>query len=81
MTGADASFWNAVLVPASTPPEIVQRMNQELNALLKSPETQERIGSLGMHPIGGTPQELAKALENDYRKWGAAVERADIKPQ
>lgn len=79
--GADASFWNALLAPAGTPSEMVRRINREVNALLRSPDFSSRLTALGMTPVGGTPEELTTALGDDYRKWGKAIQAANIKPE
>ena len=54
--------WMAVMAPASTPTDIVQRMNREINAVLAMPEVREKLHAQYMEPIGGTPEALAQTL-------------------
>ena len=54
--GFDAPAWWAVLAPAKTPPEIVKRMNEEINKAMRMPDTAKRMDAQGIDVVGGTPE-------------------------
>lgn len=70
--------WMAIMAPASTPDEIVQRMNREINAVLAMPETREKMQSQYMEPIGGTSQELARFMQQELRTMTPVIKRTGI---
>jgi hypothetical protein len=55
--------WMAVMAPASTPNEIVERMNQEINAALVQPDVREKLAGQFMEPVGGSVEDLRKLHE------------------
>ncbi|NBQ07286.1 MAG: tripartite tricarboxylate transporter substrate binding protein, partial [Betaproteobacteria bacterium] len=57
-TGIENVAWMAVMAPATTPTDIVQRVNQEINAILAMPDVKEKLYGQYMEPIGGTESEL-----------------------
>jgi tripartite-type tricarboxylate transporter receptor subunit TctC len=57
----------------------VQRMNREVNALLKDPEVAKQFSVQGASPAGGTPPELAAYIRNDIEMWTKVVREANIK--
>ena len=71
--------WFGLLAPKNTPPEIRQKINEVLNAALKTPQVQERLISLGYQPLGGTPEQFAAALASDIQKWGEVVKFSGAK--
>jgi tripartite-type tricarboxylate transporter receptor subunit TctC len=79
--GMDGSNWFGVFAPAGTPPEIVQRLNRELNAALRAPDVLERLERSGAEPAGGTPEQFAKTYRDEYENWKAVIKRANIKPE
>ena len=77
--GFDADSWYGLLMPAGTPPAIVQRVNAEVNKLLAIPELRERIGAEGGEALGGTPERFTALLKADLAKWGNAVRQSGAK--
>jgi tripartite-type tricarboxylate transporter receptor subunit TctC len=67
--GYVVTSWNGIAAPAGTPREIIDKLNQEIAAVLKLPEMQERFRQLGMEAAGGTPEEMAARLNNDMGRW------------
>lgn len=74
-----ASSWWGVLAPKGTSPEIVARLNREINAVVQDPEVRSYFLAQGMHPVGGTPQAFAKHIVDETTKWQAIVSKAGIK--
>ena len=75
----EMSSWLALLAPAGTPRAIVDRVNAEVNAVIKEPALAKRIGELGAVPTGGTPENLATFLKSEADKWKRVIDAAGIK--
>jgi tripartite-type tricarboxylate transporter receptor subunit TctC len=69
LPGFDASIWHGVLVPRGTPTAIVQRLNRELNDVLRLPEVANRMATQGAEPVGGTPAQFAALIKSDTAKY------------
>jgi len=78
--GFDAPAWWAVLAPAKTPPEIVKRMNDEINAALRQPEVAGKLAAQGIDVRIGTPQAAQQFIENQIDVWAKVVRDNGIKP-
>jgi tripartite-type tricarboxylate transporter receptor subunit TctC len=74
-----ANSWAGVGVPRGTPPEIVARLNREINAGLASPEIKEKYAKLGTTPMVMTPEEFWGFAQGETDKWQHVIERAGIK--
>ena len=70
--------WMAIMAPAATPDPIVQRMNQEINAVLSMPEFKEKLHAQYMEPIGGSPQDLRRFMEQELRVMTPIIKRTGI---
>ena len=77
--GFDAPAWWAILAPAKTPPEIVKRMNEELNKALKSPEIAARLAGQGITVIGGSPEIARTFIDKQLDIWSKVVRDNNIK--
>ncbi|MDB5941103.1 MAG: tctC [Ramlibacter sp.] len=77
--GFDAPAWWAVLAPAKTPPEIVRRMNEELNKALKSPDVAARLAGQGITVIGGAPDVARAFIDKQVDVWSQVVRENNIK--
>jgi len=69
LPGFDASIWHGVLVPRGTPAAIVQRLNREINELLRVKEIAGRMASRGAETVGGTPAQFAALIKSDTVKY------------
>jgi tripartite-type tricarboxylate transporter receptor subunit TctC len=69
----------ALLGPAPLPSNVVAILNREVNRALGIPEVRERLAALGTEVAGGTPQELAAAVDLEVRKWAKLVKERDLK--
>lgn len=76
-----SSTWFAMLAPKGTPAPIIDKMNAEINAILKDPEFQKKLAAIGATPLGGTSQKLSSHLSAELEKWGAVIQAAGIKAQ
>lgn len=77
--GFDAPAWWAVLAPAKTPPEIVQRMNEEINAALKLPDVAQKLAAQGIVIGTGTPAAAQAFVLDQIERWAKVVKANDIK--
>ncbi len=73
MPGLESASWLGVMAPAGTPKAIVERLNREVNAILKSPEIVKRYNDLGAETLIGSPDDFAKYLDAETRKWSEVV--------
>jgi len=65
VNGAEAVTWFGMAVPAGTPRDIVAKLNAEANQVMRLPEVQSRLATLGLTPLGGPPQVLEKLINAD----------------
>jgi tripartite-type tricarboxylate transporter receptor subunit TctC len=71
--------FTGLIAPAGTPAEIIRRLNQELTAGLRAPETIELLDKLGVNPRPGSPEEFAAFIARETEKWTAVAKRAGIR--
>jgi tripartite-type tricarboxylate transporter receptor subunit TctC len=79
--GYEVSSWNGVGAPRGTPPEIVERLNREINAGLQDATLLKRVADLGGEPIRATPAEMTELVARNIDKWARVVKAAGIEPQ
>ena len=70
--------WMAVMAPAVTPTEVVQRLNREINAVLAMPDVREKMHAQYMEPIGGTPEALQSFMLQEQRVMTPVIKRTGI---
>ena len=73
LPGFDAVPWFGIYGPKGLPPEIVQRVNHAVNAVLAQPEFRQRLAHLGAEPMGGTPQQFEAMAQADFAKWRKVI--------
>lgn len=76
--GFEATAWYALAAPAGTPNEIIEKLNADANAFLKSPKGQEVLANLSMQAVGGPPADLKAFIASELQKWGPVVKDANI---
>jgi tripartite-type tricarboxylate transporter receptor subunit TctC len=78
--GFEASAWFGVVTPKNTPTEIIEKLNNEINAALADPRMKARFADLGAMAFPpGSPAEFGKFITRDTEKWGKVVKSAGIK--
>jgi tripartite-type tricarboxylate transporter receptor subunit TctC len=73
LPGFEATTWHGVVVPAATPAALVQRLNQDINAVLKEKDLNERLAGLGAEVLTGTPRDFADYIAREIPKWTKVV--------
>ena len=81
VNGYEAGSWFGFLAPARTPREIVMKLHGEIVRALSLPEIQERLATLGLDPVGNTPEEFSEQIRSDLAKWKRVVQSAGIQPE
>ncbi len=71
--------WNGLFLPKGTPPDVVQRFTKDLQAVMADPKVRDRLSQAGVIPVGDTPQEFAKFIDAESRRWQALVKARGIK--
>ena len=78
--GFEAPAWWALLASAKTPPEIVKRMNEELNKVLQNPEISQRLNAQGIEISGGSVDKAKTFIDKQIDTWAKVVRENNIKP-
>jgi tripartite-type tricarboxylate transporter receptor subunit TctC len=79
--GYEVSIWYGMAAPRGTPPEIVEKLNQAVNAVLADPKLQARLAELGGEPMPMTPAEFGKLVAEETEKWAKVIRAANIKAE
>ena len=72
-------IWTGFLVPAGTPAPVVKRLQEEIARVVRLPEIRERLGGMGVDPVGNTSEEFGRIIAADIAKWTAVAKAANIK--
>ena len=78
-SGLEGDGWVGALVPAGTPKEIVNQLNGEIVRIVSAPELKERLATLGLDPVGSTPESFAQQLRAEEEKWAKVIRAGNIK--
>ncbi len=79
LSGYEATVWYAVLVPARTPQDAVNRLNAEFVKAVSSPKVRNRLTADGASVIGSQPDALATAIQSDLVRWARVIKQAGLK--
>jgi tripartite-type tricarboxylate transporter receptor subunit TctC len=71
--------WLGIGAPKSTPPEVIDRLNKEMNAVLADPEVLKRLENVGSEPFSGSPADFGRFLAAETEKWAKVVKFAGLK--
>jgi tripartite-type tricarboxylate transporter receptor subunit TctC len=80
VAGYEANSWCGLGAPRGTPPEIIDRLNREINAGLADPKLRARLVDLGSTVLIGSPADYARLLNDETQKWAKVVKAAGAKP-
>ena len=79
VSGFDVSSWVGIMAPAKTPRAVIDKLNAAIVAVLKEPDVRERFATLGIEPVGNTPEQFGEQIKVDLARWQKVVEAARIK--
>jgi tripartite-type tricarboxylate transporter receptor subunit TctC len=77
--GYESSNWTGIGAPKSTPVEIIEKLNKEINAGLADPRMKARLADLGATALAGSPADFGKLIADETEKWGKVIRAANIK--
>jgi tripartite-type tricarboxylate transporter receptor subunit TctC len=81
LPGYEANVWFGIGAPRQTPPDIVERLNREINAGLNDPALRGKLTQFGGTPLTGSSAEFEKLFVKDSEKWAKVVQSAAVKTQ
>ena len=81
LPGYESYNWLGVIAAAGTPAPIIERLNRELNAILKLPDVRAMIEDTGSQIAGGTPEQFGTFIRSETDKWGKLIKAANIQPE
>jgi tripartite-type tricarboxylate transporter receptor subunit TctC len=79
--GYEAVVWQGIGAPKKTPPEIVDKLNKEINTALADPKIKARLADLGGTVLPSTPADFGKLIADETEKWGKVIRSANIKAE
>ena len=77
--GFDVKSWFGIVAPAGTPPEIINRLNAEIVAILNSQEGKDRLVAAGLEALPSTPQAFMDTIRSEIPRWAGVIKAAGIK--
>src|SRR5712692_10043794 len=81
LAGFEASAWYGIGAPKNTPAEIIERLNNEVNASIADPKFNARLANLGSTVLAGAPVDFAKLISDETKRWRKVVLAANIKQE
>jgi tripartite-type tricarboxylate transporter receptor subunit TctC len=78
VTGYEASVWLALLAPANTPADIVNKLNQEIAKVMANPETKKALYDAGVEASYAPPEVMSKYMALEYDRWGKVIKDANV---
>jgi tripartite-type tricarboxylate transporter receptor subunit TctC len=79
LPGFEVAPWAGYIAPAGVPRAIIQRLNTEINKVLKVAAVGDRLTSMGLDPRGGTPDEFGQFVKKEIAKWSDVAKRANVR--
>jgi len=79
LPGFEATTWHGVVVPAATAGALVEKLNQDINSVLKEKDLSERLAGLGAEVLTGTPRDFADYIAREIPKWSKVVRDSGAK--
>jgi tripartite-type tricarboxylate transporter receptor subunit TctC len=77
----EGSTWVMFLAPTGTPREAITRLSTEITKAIGAPELRARLEQLGIEPLGTTPEQASRFLEDEIAKWAKVINTAGVKPE
>jgi tripartite-type tricarboxylate transporter receptor subunit TctC len=81
LPGYESVQWLGLLVPAATPPEIINRLHKEVVAVLRTPQMKDRLAKDDAAVVGSSPAEFSAYLRSETIKWSKVLKAAGVEPQ
>jgi tripartite-type tricarboxylate transporter receptor subunit TctC len=79
MKGFEVGAWQGIVMPAKTPPAIVQRWNAEVMKALADPDVKAKLAAQGAEPLGSTPEQYGAYIKSELARWSNVVKATGAK--
>jgi tripartite-type tricarboxylate transporter receptor subunit TctC len=79
--GFVSDTWNAISAPPRTPAPLVAKLNRTMNDIINQDEMKKRFHDLHLEPVGGSPEDMRKLVQDETRRWGDVIKKAGIQPE
>ena len=79
--GLEMNYWVGFAAPQGTPQAVVDKLNQEINAGLLTPESQKRLKEMAFVPVANTPAQAAQLLESEINRWSTLIKQQGIQAE
>ena len=79
--GLEMNYWVGFAAPHGTPQAVVDKLNQEINAGLLTPESQKRLKEMAFVPVANTPAQAAQLLESEINRWSTLIKQQGIQAE
>jgi tripartite-type tricarboxylate transporter receptor subunit TctC len=81
LRGYDMTLWFGLWAPAATPPAVVRKLNETINAIVGEPNVKDQFSKLGIHPAPMKPEDFARFVRSEIEVYRKVVRAANIEPQ
>jgi tripartite-type tricarboxylate transporter receptor subunit TctC len=81
LPGYEMTVWYGAFGPPGMSPELTQRLNREINAIMMLPDVREKMEAIGVEAVNVTPEQFAATMRADADKWGRLVKELNIKSE
>jgi tripartite-type tricarboxylate transporter receptor subunit TctC len=78
LPGFEATAWFGIVAPPKTPPEIVRKINADVNEALRQPEILEKLKGMVAEPVGGTPEATGTFMRDEVERWRKVIKAANV---
>jgi tripartite-type tricarboxylate transporter receptor subunit TctC len=75
----EADAWNGLIAPGGTPKPLIDKINQDVVAIIRAPELRDRLAAQLMEPVGSTPEEFRARIDGEIARWAPVIQAANIK--
>jgi tripartite-type tricarboxylate transporter receptor subunit TctC len=75
----EADAWNGLIAPGGTPKALIDKINQDVVAIIRAPELRDRLAAQLMEPVGSTPEEFRARIDGEIARWAPVIKAANVK--
>jgi tripartite-type tricarboxylate transporter receptor subunit TctC len=75
----EADAWNGLIAPGGTPKPIIDKINRDIVAIIKTPAAREKLATVLMEPVGSSPEEFRALIDGEIARWAPVIKAANVK--
>jgi tripartite-type tricarboxylate transporter receptor subunit TctC len=75
----DADAWMGLIGPGGMPKDMVDHINKDVVAIIRSPAVKEKLAAIFMEPVGSSPEEFRARINGEIERWGPVIKAANVK--